>query len=356
MGHNNYDMNDEKTEYTSQEFRNRLIESMMNDKILVEIVTKPILESYTNDAVRTLCTIVKRNFGNNLDQCQKTIEFIAHWLLLTDENDRRSFENSSNDNIWLLAHVYTFFEYDQNDLYSLYSACQITDQLDPTQSFYNYLFQNDQQTRSSLLKNLFRLMFNYLWKNLCSTDESIEPWIHFYTFISKYYPSNKVLEHRQLVQFKSQIEFMNFAYLIFLNETTPEPKQLVLQLLDKTLLLHGDIDGLNINFETSICSRHLPVIIDRIEKYFENKNIHNSTLMIDIQQWIISTLKSLNQSSEPEIKTLLKFLNQPTCHLSLSMKQFLFDEIINILFKLKQQNRADANKKSSDFWDRMIVY
>jgi hypothetical protein len=348
----------EEIEYTSKKFRNKLIESIMNDKILAEIISPSILESYTNDTVRALCTIVEKSFNNNLDQCQKTIEFVSRWLLLIDENDSESLDTSFNKDIWLLAHIYTFFEYDQNDLFSLYSACRITDQLDPTQSFYDNLFQHDHMTRSIVREDLFRLMFDYLWKNLkhlCSTNNSTEQWIHSYTFISKYYPSDKVLQHIQLIHVKGQIEFMNLAYLIFLNEKIPESKELVLQLLRDTSLIHDDIDGRCINYEISICLKLLSVILNTIHKYLENKNLNNSTLMIDIQQWIILTLKSSNQSCEQEIKYLLKFLNQSTSQLSLSMKQFLFDELANILFKLKRQNRPSGNKQNLDFWERICL-
>jgi hypothetical protein len=356
MAFNNPYSDNEEIEYTSQQFRNRLIESITNDKILAEIISEPILESYINDTVRTLCTIVEKSFNNNLDQCQKTIEFVSRWLLLTDENDNESLNTSINKDIWRLAHVHTFFEYDQNDLFSLYSACRITDQLDPTQSFYDNLFNHHHITRSIVREDLFRLMFDNLWRNLChlcSTNDTTEQWIHSYTFISKYYPSNKVLQHMQLVHVKSQIEFMNLAYLIFLNEKLPESKELVLQLLHDTSLLHDDIDGRNINYETSICLKLLPTIINTIHKYLENQNLKNSTLMIDIQQWIISILKSSKQSCEQEIKYLFEFLNQPSCQLSLSMKQFLFDELINILFKLRRQNRPGSNKQNMDFWDRV---
>jgi hypothetical protein len=344
----------EQTEDIPQIFRNRLIESITNDKILAEIISPSIVESYTNDTVRMLCTVVEKSFDNNREQCQKTIEFISRWLLLTDENDSNSFDTTMNKSIWSLAHIYTFFEYNQNDLLSLYSACRIIDQLDSSQSFYDNLFQHNQLTRSIIRENLFRLMFDYLWKNLChlcSTEHSTNQWIHSYTFISKYYPSEKVLEQIQLVRVKGQIEFMNLAYLIFLNEKTSQPKELILQLLHNTSLLHDDdIDGRRINSgRTSVCLKLLPIIINTIH---ENQN---TTLMIDIQQWIISLLKSSNQSYEEEIKYLLKFLNQSTCQLSLSMKQFLFDELMNILFKLKRQNRPGINKKNIDFWDRMIL-
>ncbi len=353
---NNYLNNDETVNNISEQFQNELIKSLLNDKILTKIISSTILESYTNDSIRRLCTKIETNFNNNLNQCQKTIEFISNWLLRIDDNEKEFYDLSSNKSIWLLAHIYTSIEYDQNDIFSLYSACHIIESLDQTSSFYIDLFNNEQITRSKIRENLFRLMFDHLWKNLfdlCSTNNNnnIEQWIHSYTFISKYYPSDKVLKRQQLVQVKGQIEFMNLAYLIFLNEKIPEPKQLVLKLLQNTLL----IDNQNINSETSICLQFLPIIIKTIHEYFEDNNANNSTLLIDIQQWIILTLKTSNQSYRQEIIYLLKFLNQPTCQLSLPMKQFLFDELANIYFESIKQNRIGINKQNIDFWDRICL-
>ncbi|CAF4536838.1 unnamed protein product, partial [Rotaria sp. Silwood2] len=354
---NNFD-DHEITEFTPQQFRNKLTELLINDKILMNIVSQSIIESYTQDSIRTLCTIVEKNFNNNLDQCQQTIEFVSNWLLLIDENDYESLNAASNKSVWLLGHIYTSFEYEQNDLFSFYSACHITERLDPAQSFYRNCLDDNLLTRSKVRENLFRFMFDCLWKNLCqlcSTNDNIESWIHSYTFISKYYPSNKVLQHIQLVRVQSQIEFMNLAYLIFLNETISEPKQLILQLLKDTSLIHNDINSPYVNNDVSICLQLLPIIIQTVQKYFETKNINDSTLMIDIQQWIISRLKNENQLCDREIKYLFKFLNQPTCELSLSMKQFLFEELSNIYMEYKRQNRTSTNRQTTDFWDHISL-
>jgi hypothetical protein len=201
-------------------------------------------------------------------------------------------------------------------------------------------------------------MFDHLWKNLlhlCSTNNNIEQWIHSYTFISKYYPSEKVLQRLQLVQVKGRIEFMNLAYLIFLNEKTPEPKKLVFKLLQDTSLIQDDIDSGNRNYTTSICLKLLPIIIKTIHQYFENQNANNSTLLIDLQQWIISTLKTSHQSCRQEIIYLFKFLNQPTCQLSLPMKQFLFDGLANIYFESTRQNGIGTNRQTTDFWDHICL-
>ena len=222
---------DETIEYTFEQFRSKLMKSILNDKILSDIINERILNSYSNDLVRTFCTIVEKNFDDNLIECEKTIEFVSRWLLLIDENDRQPLEDCPHKHIWLLVHIYASFEYDRNDLFSLYSACRITDRLVSTRTFYNDLFTDDHRTRSEVRENLFRLMFDYIWTNLCqlcSDNHSHDQiWIHAHTFIPKYFPSDKVLQRTQLVEIKDQIEFMNLAYLIFLNEKTPKPKELV---------------------------------------------------------------------------------------------------------------------------------
>ncbi|CAF4274422.1 unnamed protein product, partial [Adineta steineri] len=228
----------ETTQYTFEQFRSKLINSMLNDKVLTDIICERILYSYSNDLVRTFCTIIENNFTNDIIQCQQTVEFVSRrWLLLIDDNDRQLLDAYSNKNLWLLAHVYTSIEYDQNDLISIYSACRIMDRLDPTRSFYENLFNEDDVTRSNVRETFFRLIFDYLWKNLCqlcSNHENSEAWIYTYTFISKYYPSEKVLQSMQLIDIKNQIEFMNLAYLILMNEKTPEPQDLVSNLLRET--------------------------------------------------------------------------------------------------------------------------
>ena len=155
------DHDDETTEHTFAQFRSRLYKSILNDRILRDITTEEILQSYTNDLVQTFCTIVEKNFDENL-QCQKTIEFVARWLLLIDDDDRQSFEESPHKQALLLSHAYSSFEYDQNDLFFLYSACRITDRLDRTRSFYVDLFVDRHVTRSAIRENLFRLMFDHL--------------------------------------------------------------------------------------------------------------------------------------------------------------------------------------------------
>ena len=234
---------DEITDYTFEQFRHALIKSIMKDTVLTNIITQQILDSYSHDLVQTFCTIVEKNFDKNLDQCQKAISFVSRWLSLVDERDQQSLDEFPNRHVWLLAHVYASFEYDQNDLLSFYSACRIADRLDPTKSFYHELFRDQYVTRSSVRETLFRRMFDGLWAQLCelsTNGENSDTWTLSYTLIYKYYPSDKVLERSELSGIKHQIEFMNLANLILLNETTPEPVRLVRHLLDHLDLLDGN--------------------------------------------------------------------------------------------------------------------
>ncbi|CAF1180009.1 unnamed protein product [Adineta steineri] len=330
-----------------EQFRNELVRSIMNDKILTKIISSSILDSYTNDSIRILCTIIEKNFHDKQIQCQKTIDFVSRWLILIDDDDdeeENSFNSSSNRHIWRFANVYSLLEYEQNDILSFYSACRITENLDRNQSFYNELLSVEEISRSKVRENLFRLMFKQLWINLsdlCQINEDPKQWIHSYMLISKYHPSEQVLGRIEFIDMKVKIEFMNLSYLIFLNEQTPQPIKLIQQLLYDTSLIQ---DKHFMNFSGSNCLKYLPLIVERIDQYFKE---NNSTLMMDIQQWIIETIKKSKRSSDQEIICLLKFINQPSCHLLLPMKQFIFDELANILLENNQQN--------TDFWDRISL-
>ncbi|CAF4753267.1 unnamed protein product, partial [Rotaria sp. Silwood2] len=348
---NNFYDEQDRADNTQEEYRNQLIRLLMYDTVLTRIISSSILQSYTNDSVRVLCAIIEKNFHDNQIQCEKTINFVSRWLtLIDDDNEKDSFNSSSNRDIWRLAHIYTLLEYEQNDIFSLYSACRITENLDRNQSFYNDLFVDEEITRSKVRENLFRLMFHHLWTklcDLCQTNENPKQWIHSYTLISKYYPLERVLQRMEYAHMKLKIEFMNLVYLILLNEKTPQPIKLIQQLLNNSSLIQDDMENYHINLYGSSCLQLLTYIIQTIDQYFEKSNSNISTLMIDIQQWIISTLKGSNHSSHQEIITLLKFLNQPTCHLSLPMKQFLFDELVNI--------SIENNRQLTSFWDRLCL-
>ena len=239
---NKSEMNDDTNENEPDigEFRFELIKSIEKDQILMKIINKSVLETYSNDLVQTFCMIVEKNFTDHGFECQKSIEFVSRWLRLVDENDQRILDEYRHEDIWRLAHVYTSFEYERNDLLSLYSACRIMNRLDQTRTFYHQVFvnddDNDYSTRSLVRERLFRRMFDDLWKNLldvCSNGQAKEKWVLCYTMISKYYPSYKVLEQTQLIDIKFHIEFMNLAYSILLNENLVNPEELVGQLLQQ---------------------------------------------------------------------------------------------------------------------------
>ena len=311
-------------QHSFEEFRSKLATSLLNDKILIDIIDHSIVQSYSNDLVRTVCTITENDFHANRLQRQQTIESISHWLLLVDEQDHQSLDDFPNKSIWLLSHVYGSIEYEQNDLISMYSACRILDRLGTNSDFYHDLFNEQNTTRANVRERLFRLIFDYLWNSLlkiCSDNQSSQTWISTYTFISKYFPSDKVLQRSELIDLKNQIDFMHLAYLIFLNEKTIEPHRLISNLIQQTRFT-----------KTSNCLKLLPTIIEIIHD-----------INIDIQQWIVSILKTTIK----EINFLFKYLNQPTCQLTLGMRQFLFDELVHLYLKFKQ-----PNQDKFDVWDR----
>ncbi|CAF4886271.1 unnamed protein product [Rotaria sp. Silwood1] len=345
--------NANENENTIEEFRFELIKAIEKDSILMKVVNKSVLETYSNDLVQTFCTIVEKNFTDDRVKCQKSIEFIARWLRLVDENEQRVLDEYRHEDIWRLAHVYTSFEYDRNDLFSLYSACRIMDRLDQTQTFYHQLFDNDNPTRSLVRERLFRRMFDDLWKNLSDVhfnDQTKETWILCYTMISKYYPSSKVLEQTQLIDIKFRIEFMNLAHFILLNENLTKPEELVIKLLQQFEFLQQNEPNYHGGQQKSPYIERYSSIIETINDYIEENNLPKSTLMIDVQQWIISILKATNDSYRDEIFSVFKYLNQPTCPLRLPIKEFLFDELVNIYLKYMQQNQMIKNA-----WDRILL-
>jgi hypothetical protein len=345
--------NGNENEHRIEEFRFELIKAIEKDSVLMKIVNKSVLETYSNDLVQTFCTIVEKNFTDDRVECQKSIEFVSQWLRLVDENEQRVLDEYRHEDIWRLAHVFTSFEYDRNDLFSLYSACRIMDRLDQTRAFYHQLFDDNNSTRSLVRERLFRRMFDDLWKNLsdvCFNGQAKETWILCYTMISKYYPSSKVLEQTQLIDIRSRIEFMNLAYFILLNENLTKPEELAAKLLQQFEFLQQNEANYHGGQQKSPYIERYSSIIETVNKYIEEKNLPKSTLLIDVQQWIISILKSTNDSYREEIFSLFKYLNQPTCPLTLPIKEFLFDELVSIYLKYIQRNQM-----IKDTWDRIIL-
>jgi hypothetical protein len=355
----NTDDNDEmdqknEVEYNIDEFRFELIKFIEKDQILIKIINESVLETYVNDLVQTLCTIVETNFDDDPEKRQKSFEFISQWLRLVDENEQRLLDESRHKHVWQLAHVYASFEYDRNDVFSLYSACRIMDRLDQTQTFYRQAFADDNPTRTVVHEHLFRRMFDKLWKclaDVCYKGQAKDTWVLCYTMISKYYPSDKVLQQIQLINIKLQIAFMNLAHFILLDENLTQPEELVTKLMEQFEFLQQDEPNYRIGREKSPYIVRYPLIVQMINKYIDEKHLPKSTLMIDVQQWIISMLKVTDESYRDELISLLKYLNQPTCSLTLPVKEFLFDELANIYLKYLTQR----NQVKKDTWDRIVL-
>ncbi|CAF4489107.1 unnamed protein product, partial [Didymodactylos carnosus] len=171
-----------------------------------------------------------------------------------------------------------------------------------------------------------------------------------YTMISKYYPSSKVLQQTQLIDIKSHIEFMNLAHFILLNENLTKPEELVTKLLQQFEFLQQNELNYHGGQQKSPYIKRYSSIVGTVNEYIEEKNLPKSTLMIDVQQWIISILKATDTSYSEEIFSLFKYLNQPICPLALTIKEFLFDELANIYLKYVQRNQM-----IKDTWDRILL-
>ncbi|CAF1142456.1 unnamed protein product, partial [Adineta ricciae] len=264
--------------------------------------------------------------------------------ILRDDYYNAPDENAANDENEI-------DQYHQRDLLSIYTACRIMENLDIDQSFYENLLSDEDKERSQIREILYESMFRRLWirlNDLCRNNNDYKQWLQSYTLISKYYPSERVLKRMEFVKMKAQIDFMNLSYFILLNQKTPQPTELVQRLLTDTGLTDNNADS-------SICLQYVPLIIRTIDRYFEEHAASNATLLIDIQQWIIMTLKGSDRSSQQEVNALLKFLCQPTCHLSLPMKQFIFDELMNISVENSRQNRLHDQRQFKHFWDRLSL-
>ncbi|CAF1573843.1 unnamed protein product [Rotaria sp. Silwood1] len=109
---------------STEQFRSELVTSVLNDTTLTETITEHVLDSYLNDLVRTFCTVLEKQFTDDHTQSEKAIDFIGQWLRLVDDDDLQSLQLCANRNVFLLAYAYTLFEYVQDDVLSLYSACR----------------------------------------------------------------------------------------------------------------------------------------------------------------------------------------------------------------------------------------
>lgn len=326
-----------------KQFRNELIRSLSNDKLLCQLLSPVILRSYTNDSIQRLSTIIKSNLHSNLFQNHQTVEFLSKWLLAIDENEDRPFPRSSNHEMCLLAQVYAKIEYEQQEILSLYSACLILESLDQQKFFIT-----KETIHSRIRDDLFQTMFEQIWLKLVDlsshSSDHLQQWIYSYTLISKYYPSTEVLQRRELLQMKGQIEMMHLAYLIFLNEKTPQPMQLVSSLLQNVPLKKNDSCLIS---QTSGCLQYLPVILQKIDEHFQNESANSSCLMIDLLQWI----RSIIEQTQKDVLDIFRFFHQSFFRLSMSMKQFLFDGLANILMDIHTKKQSNSTPRKNDVWD-----
>ncbi|CAF1317330.1 unnamed protein product, partial [Didymodactylos carnosus] len=225
--------------YTTDTFRNELYRKIIfSDEILKTIIEEgstDLIDLYRQDLVRTFCTITEKS-KDDLEKCSETIKYVSKWLQLFDERDQIEFEtikNKRNEDIWLLCHVYTSFIYERNDLLSLYIACRTFDRLclEPKNIYNNNNHHQTTLDRSEFREQIFIEMFNALWKNLCDICSSqiinYTAWIQIYSFVSRYYPSEKICDQSQLRYMRSKLELMQIAYILFLNETIPTSNELI---------------------------------------------------------------------------------------------------------------------------------
>ena len=323
------------TECSKEQFSLKLTKSIEKDEILKETISETLVRCYSNDLVRIYCMTVEGQFDNDENQSTKTIDFISNWLLLKEENEFTMADPSSTNSVCCLAQVYTTFEYEQNEISLIYSACRILDSL--KECDYEKSCQDENTTRSIVREKLFRTLFDLLWKKLtelCSnpTQEEIVQWIYMYTFIQKYYPSNTLLRTTKLAQIANRIEFMRLSYAILANETIPEPVRLVSRLL--THLPDNSIRS-SLGNNKSAYLEILPTILNTI---YEHEPMEKNTLMIDVQQWILSILKTSKQRSQDEINAVFTSLGDSKCQWSIPTKQLLFDELIDLTLLQSQGN------------------
>ncbi|CAF4465222.1 unnamed protein product, partial [Rotaria sp. Silwood2] len=162
---------------------------------------------------------------------------------------------------------------------------------------------------------LFRYLFDQLWiklDELCSNrdENKIHQWVYMYTCIYNYYPSNKLLHGSKLSEIENHIEFMRLSYSIFLNNVIAEPIQLISKLLE-----HQPNDNTRsmTNKKRSTYLQILPHIINCINEYFVTRNINEydkqSTLIIDLQQWVLSIIRRSETALLDDINSVFVCLN-----------------------------------------------
>ena len=333
---------------SKKEFCLKLTESILKSQLFTNIITETIVDCYSNDLVRIYCMTIEEKFDNDGTQSTNAVNFISSWLLLRDDQNLTLPKAPSSELVFRLAEVYTTFEYEQNDISSIYSACRIIDSFNEIRPNYNDLCRNKESTRSKVRDELFRFLFDLLWAQLCELcsnkdEKRIHQWTYMYTFVHKYYPSDAVLRSARLDEIGNQIQFMRLSYSILLDETIADPAQLVAQLLD--LQLRGQTRT-SINNNESTYLKILPLIFNTINQYFENRNeterSGGCTLMIDFQKWIITILRASTQRSQDDIDNVFVCLGDPKCRFAMPVKQLLFDELADLMLPKSPSNPTSA--------------
>ncbi|CAF1165362.1 unnamed protein product [Didymodactylos carnosus] len=321
--------------YTTDTFRNELYRKIIfSDEILKTIIEEgstDLIDLYRQDLVRTFCTITEKS-KDDLEKCSETIKYVSKWLQLFDERDQIEFEtikNKRNEDIWLLCHVYTSFIYERNDLLSLYIACRTLDRLclEPKNIYNNNNHHRTTLDRSEFREQIFIEMFNALWKNLCDICSSqiinYTAWIQIYSFVSRYYPSEKICDQSQLRYMRSKLELMQIAYILFLNGTIPTSNELIQILMNENY------------FPSNSYYYSINQLLDLINNYFNIKNCSaevKNTFMTDIQQWIIVILKNNKQKDDIQcqIENLFKYLIYSDRQIRSSVKQCFFNQLYHV--------------------------
>lgn len=299
-----------------------------------------ILKSYAYDLVLTSCSIMETTIHQNYAQRQQAVTFLSRWLLLMDPHDRVCYNECPDKQVWMLAHLYTVYEREQSDLLFMYAACRNIHGLNKTSVPFDQLGDTSNLTRSELREKTLRFIFDHLWRTFChccSTTklDHVQSWMNVYTFISKYYPSDKVLDNILVADIKGQLQLMHLAYFIFVNQKASEGHRFITTIFN-SIDWTGEID----------CLTCLPEIIERTHRYVQDDASGSSTLIIDVYQWIIWLLRSSTRIPEHPIKLLLRDLNDPDTGISVTMKQFLFDQIMDLLIQ------SNGHCKSNwDLWD-----
>ncbi|CAF4795960.1 unnamed protein product, partial [Rotaria socialis] len=79
---------------SAEQFRSKLVTSILKDTTLADAITEHVLNSYLNDLVRTFCLVLEKQFPADHAQSEKVIGFIAKWIQLVDDDDLQLLQSS----------------------------------------------------------------------------------------------------------------------------------------------------------------------------------------------------------------------------------------------------------------------